>query len=45
MPQVTDYFSIDESNPGILKAWLMGKDRAMALTQPSPKGRGQWKLT
>jgi len=26
---VKDYFSIDEANPGILKAWLMGKDRAM----------------
>jgi hypothetical protein len=27
---VQDYFSIDEANPGILKAWLLGKDRATA---------------
>jgi hypothetical protein len=25
---VQEYFSIDEANPGILKAWLLGKDRA-----------------
>jgi len=27
---VQDYFSIDEAKPGILKAWLLGKNRAMA---------------
>ena len=24
---VQDYFSIDDSHPGILKAWLLGKNR------------------
>jgi len=30
---VQDYFSIDEANPGILKAWLLGKDRAEKVEQ------------
>ena len=31
---VQDYFSIDERNPGILKSWLLGKNRAAEEVEP-----------
>jgi hypothetical protein len=30
---VGDYFSIDDAKPGILKAWLLGKNRAPAKVE------------
>jgi hypothetical protein len=30
---VQDYFSIDETKPGILKAWLLGKDRLVGKVE------------
>jgi hypothetical protein len=30
---VTDYFAIDEAHPGILKAWLLGKNREQANSE------------